>query len=356
MTRYVAVVGGGPRAAQWATRYLAAGLDVVVDDRTVADAVRDCWPTAERLGLFPGATLERMTVRATSHLDAAHTVFHVVGDGVAPSGAAEVIDDSLVTGYEPIHVVPLVEIADDPRAERWVPFFESMGMAPRRTTDDARERSRLGSGLVELTGGDPDAIIAVMRSLRASGIGAGPVVAEHEARRYAARGITPWQPGDEVEAPLALYDARVEPDWVDYNGHMTEAAYLTAAGWASDALFRYIGDDEAYRAAGHSFFTIETHIHYLLEMNVHEPLHFTTQLLGADAKRMHLLHEMFHGDSGKMVCSVEQMLVHVDMNAGRSAPMLPDVAAAVDAIWQSHRSLPRSSFVGTVMQLPPPRT
>jgi carnitine 3-dehydrogenase len=343
MTRYVAVVGGGPRAAQWATRYLAAGFDVVVDDRTVAEAVRDCWPAAERLGLFPTASIERLSLRDSVELDEHECLVHDA-------------DDPSVRGYEPIHVVPLVELADDPAAEKWAGLFESMGMAPRRTTDDALERWRLGPGLVELTGGDPDAIIAVMRSLRPSGIGAGPVVAEHEARRFAARGIRPWQPGDEVEAPLAIYDARVEPDWVDYNGHMTEAAYLTAAGWASDALFRYIGDDEAYRAAGHSLYTIETHIHYLLEMNVHEPLHFTTQLLGADAKRMHLLHEMFHGDSGKMVCSVEQMLVHVDMHAGRSTPMLPEIAAAVDAIWQSHRSLPRSTFVGTVMQLPPPRT
>ena len=40
-----------------------------------------------------------------------------------------------------------------------------------------------------------------------------------------------WTPGTVVPAPLDLYTCKVEQDWVDYNGHMTEAAYLTAMGW-----------------------------------------------------------------------------------------------------------------------------
>ena len=53
-----------------------------------------------------------------------------------------------------------------------------------------------------------------------------------------------WQPGDVVPAPLDFYRGHVLPGWVDYNHHMTEAAYLTAVGWASDAMFSYIGDDD----------------------------------------------------------------------------------------------------------------
>ena len=37
-----------------------------------------------------------------------------------------------------------------------------------------------------------------------------------------------WQPGDTVAAPLDFYRGEVLPAWVDYNRHMTEAAYLTA--------------------------------------------------------------------------------------------------------------------------------
>jgi acyl-CoA thioester hydrolase len=77
--------------------------------------------------------------------------------------------------------------------------------------------------------------------------------------------------------------------------------------------------------------------------------------LGVDAKRMHLVHEMFHGDTGTLLCTIEQMLVHVDMDAGRSAPILPHVACALHAIAAAHASLPVPAQVGSVMRLPTPR-
>jgi carnitine 3-dehydrogenase len=127
---------------------------------------------------------------------------------------------------------------------------------------------------------------------------------------------------------------------------MTEAAYLSAFGWASDALFSYIGDDDAYRAAGHSFYTIETHIAYLREAAEHAPLRITTQVLGVDRKRFHIYHEMLHGDDETMLATTEQMLVHVDMNAGRSVPILPEVRAALDAITTAHKALPTPARAG----------
>ena len=68
-----------------------------------------------------------------------------------------------------------------------------------------------------------------------------------------------------IDAPLALYEATVPADWIDYNGHMTESSYLLLVGNAADAFFRYIGIDEAYRAAGRSLYTAETHLHHLRE-------------------------------------------------------------------------------------------
>jgi carnitine 3-dehydrogenase / betainyl-CoA thioesterase len=153
------------------------------------------------------------------------------------------------------------------------------------------------------------------------------------------RAPTRWQPGDSVAAPLDFYTSSVLPAWVDYNHHMTEAAYLTAFGWASDALFSYIGDDGAYRAAGHSFYTVETHIAYLREAAEFAPLRITTRVLGLDRKRLHIYHEMFHGATDKLLATTEQMLVHVDMHAARSVAILPDVRAALEAILAVHSTL-----------------
>ena len=350
---FVAVTGGGSRAAEWATRFLASGLDVVVDDSTLCDAVAALWPNSQRLGLFPGSDLGRMRVSADdAELAAAALVQVVAGEG--PQGASLVATEATGRGCSPIHLLPLVEV-DGPHAAELADFYRSLGMEPVGPDVSEHERWQLGDGLVQLTDGEPNALLAVMRSLRATNAGAGRALSHHESMRFAA-GAQVWQPGDIVAAPLALYRTAVEPDWVDYNGHMTEAAYLTAAGWASDALFRYIGDNEAYRAAGHSFYTVETHIHYLLEVDVHEPIVFTTQLLGVDAKRVHLIHTMLHGDTGATTCTAEQMLVHVHMAAGRSVAILPDVAAALAAIAAAHAALLIPSQVGSVMRLPSPRS
>jgi acyl-CoA thioesterase FadM len=175
-------------------------------------------------------------------------------------------------------------------------------------------------------------------------MGSGGLLVDHEGRMVHAP--APWQLGDTVQAPLDFYLGHVLTQWVDYNRHMTEAAYLSAFGWASDALFSYIGDDDAYRAAGHSFYTVETHIAYLREAAEHAPLRVTTQVLGVDHKRLHIYHEMFHGDDDAMLATTEQMLVHVDMNSGRSAPILPDVRAALDAIATAHSSLSTPARAG----------
>lgn len=350
----VVVVGGGSRAAEWITRYLASGLDVAVDDvSTVRDDVVARWPVADRLGLFPGASLQRLRDATGGDIEAAGLV-HVL-DAPAPAGVTGLLaTDGTARGCSPTHLLPLVEVSG-PQAAALTRFYRSIGMAPVPADAPEPERRRLGAAIAELADGDPDTMLAVMRGLRPSGRGAGAALAHHEALRFAAGATARWHPGDAPPAPLVLYRTPVEPEWVDYNAHMTESAYLTAAGWASDALFRYIGDDEAYRAAGHSFYTVETHIHYVREVAVHEPIVFHTQILGVDAKRVHLVHSMFHGADDGLLCTAEQMLVHVDMNAGRSAPILADVAAALQAIAAAHSTLPVPPQVGTVMQLPAAR-
>lgn len=170
---------------------------------------------------------------------------------------------------------------------------------------------------------------------------------------YLTREYKRYSAGDAIESPLSLYQCDVSPDWVDYNGHMSESFFLFAFGDASDALFRYVGIDEAYRAAGNSFYTVETHINYFLEASEGEPLRFTTQLLGLDAKRLHFFHSMYHGETGDLLATTEQMLLHVDMQAAKTAPIQPDVYANLTAIMAVHSQMPTPAQVGRVMQVKP---
>ncbi|MFM7337702.1 MAG: thioesterase family protein [Actinomycetota bacterium] len=163
--------------------------------------------------------------------------------------------------------------------------------------------------------------------------------------------IAPLKPGESVPAPLNFYHCSVVAEWVDYNNHMTEAAYLTAFGWASDVLFQYIGINDDYRAAGNSYYTVETHIVYEREADFGDELRITTQVLDFDAKRLHFNHEMFNGRDNQRLSTCEQMLLHVDSAAAKSAPIPDKVAAALAAIMHSHARLPVPPEVGRTMKI-----
>ncbi|MGF7163410.1 carnitine 3-dehydrogenase [Rhodoligotrophos appendicifer] len=216
------------------------------------------------------------------------------------------------------------------------------------------EEQAAGRSVRELEAIRNDVLVDLMRVLQQHKIGAGSILAHEEATTYRARGQKPWTKGDSIDAPLKLYETTVSPQWVDYNNHMSEAYYLTAFGDATDALFRFIGDDEDYRASGLSFYTVETHINYVKEVAGGEPLTFTTQLLGFDRKRLHFFHQMFHARTGDLLCTTEQMLLHVDTHAQKAAPMRQEIFDTLNAIWAVHKDLPKPNNVGRQMNVPEP--
>jgi len=155
-----------------------------------------------------------------------------------------------------------------------------------------------------------------------------------------------WDDRAEIAAPLRLHETTAPPEWMDYNGHMSESCYLLAFGDSADAFFRYIGIDEAYRAAGHSLYTSQTHLHHRREVALGEPLVMTLQVLDLDRRRVHIYHEMRHGETDDLIAMAEQLLVHVDMAAGRSDDMPADLLRHVAAIRDAHAVLPRPTVVG----------
>jgi carnitine 3-dehydrogenase len=219
-----------------------------------------------------------------------------------------------------------------------------------RMVEGTKEQAA-GRSIRELEALRNDCLIDIMRVLRQHKVGAGLTLAREEERAYAGRAYEAWAPGATVLAPLRLYRCTVQPQWVDYNDHMSESFYLYAFGDAADALFRFIGIDEAYRAAGRSLYTVETHMNYVKEVASGEPLEFALQLLGHDDKRVHFFQSMYHGGTGDLLCTCEQMLVHVDMQAQKACPMPPQVHAALAAIWSSQKDMDRPQQAGRVMRI-----
>jgi carnitine 3-dehydrogenase len=188
--------------------------------------------------------------------------------------------------------------------------------------------------------------------LRSEDYAAGQVLRAHEMLLFDAAHAHPDQDVDETQ-PLRLHNTVVRPDWVDYNGHMTESRYLDVLANATDAFLRHVGLDASYLAAGHSAYTVETHIRHLGEARANEPLTVETRVLDADEKRLHLFHTVSQRQTGAVVATGEHLLLHVDTREGRVSPMMEPVASRVAAVAGMHRDLPRPAGVGRHVGQPP---
>jgi carnitine 3-dehydrogenase len=193
-----------------------------------------------------------------------------------------------------------------------------------------------------------ECLVDVLQALRTHGVGAGATLEDYERRLFDASPAVDVDPSE----PLRLYETAVRPEWLDYNGHATESSYLRIASDASDALLRFVGVDAAYLDAGGSYYTVETHICHLDEAHAGDGLHVTTQLLGADEKRMHVFHVVVRTADDEALATVEQMLLHVDTHAGRAAPARPDVLEQVMRLAKLQRALPVPERAGRRIGLP----
>jgi acyl-CoA thioester hydrolase len=157
-----------------------------------------------------------------------------------------------------------------------------------------------------------------------------------------------------MSRPVIEHEDVVRPEWIDSNGHMNLAYYVVVFDLATDKLYATLGIGDAYReATGNSCFTAETHTLYEREVRLGERLRVHTWLLGADTKRLHYFHELFHADSGERSAAQELMALHIDMRVRRVAPF-PDVqrAALADAV---ARYAPTQPPKGTGRRIAMPR-
>ena len=99
---------------------------------------------------------------------------------------------------------------------------------------------------------------------------------------------------------LAVYETEVAAEWVDYNGHMNDAAYALVFSRSVDALMDRIGLDAASRKASRrTLFTLQMMLHYFQEASEGQPLFVRCHLLEHDDKRMRVWLEMKAGRRGR---------------------------------------------------------
>ena len=172
--RTLAVVGTGVIGAGWAARALAHGLDVVAWDPApgwqtrLAAAVENAWPALRQLGLYTGASLERLHFAdslqaacrdadfvqesAPERLDLKQSL-HARIDAetaarvIVASSTSGLLPTELQTGcrhperlvvghpFNPVYLLPLVEVLGGARTstdsvEHAMAFYRDLGMHP----------------------------------------------------------------------------------------------------------------------------------------------------------------------------------------------------------------------------------
>ncbi|MEJ8280081.1 thioesterase family protein [Pseudonocardia spirodelae] len=131
-----------------------------------------------------------------------------------------------------------------------------------------------------------------------------------------------------MSRPAVHHDV-VRPEWIDYNGHLSEPYYVLVFGDATTALMERTGMDAGYRdATCCSLYTVEAHVRYLREIGPGADLEVTTRVLGRDAKRLRLWHELRSG--GRLCATEELMCLHVGPEG--TVPFPDGVAAELDAL------------------------
>jgi carnitine 3-dehydrogenase len=347
--------------------YLLPLVEVVGGERTSSEALDAAADFYRYIGMHPLRVRREIPGHLTDRLQEAlwREILHLVNDGVATTGE---LDDSIIYGpglrWAAMGTNLIYHLAGGESGMRHM--LQQFGPCLKWpwTKLEAPELSeqlidRMVEGTQAQAGGRSirelerlrdDYLVAIQQVLRQFNIGAGATLRALEERLYvqngaAARAAVDGVAGLVAGQPLRLVETYVRPEWVDYNGHMTDSRYLQVFGDATDALLRAVGVDDAYRASGRAFYTVETHVTHRAEASALEPLYVTTQILGLDDKRVHLFHNLNRRRDDRLVASAEQLYLHVNSAAGKASAMDAALRARLETIRAAHAGLdqpPRS--------------
>jgi acyl-CoA thioester hydrolase len=154
-------------------------------------------------------------------------------------------------------------------------------------------------------------------------------------------------------APFVSSVMQVEPGWIDYNGHLNMAYYNVLFDRAVDEAYELLGCGIGYlEQTRHSTFTTEVHVRYLRELHAGDPVRVSFQLLDYDTKRMHYFEQLFHAEESWLSATSENMALHVDVTAKKTAPFPDFIAARLERMKAAHAHLPRPEGAGGRIAMP----
>ena len=152
---------------------------------------------------------------------------------------------------------------------------------------------------------------------------------------------------DNTKKPLLLHRDAVREEWVDEYDHMNLSYYVLVCDQATYKFWELLNNHVTLEArGGKEYAVVESHVNYLREVRLNDPLYVTTQLLAYDQKRFRIFHELYQDKGGYLAATNEIMALGFDLEARGIANLVSVVQANLKEIFEFHRHLTRPKWAG----------
>lgn len=138
----------------------------------------------------------------------------------------------------------------------------------------------------------------------------------------------------------------LQPEWIDYNGHLNMAYYNVLFDRGCDGFFERMGLGPDYiKTRNLSFYTAEAHVRYVREIHLGDKVKVSMRIVDFDQKRVHCIAELMHED-GWLSATSETMSLHIDMNVTKVTPFPNDIMQEIEKQAAMDKALPANENVG----------
>jgi acyl-CoA thioester hydrolase len=139
----------------------------------------------------------------------------------------------------------------------------------------------------------------------------------------------------------------VRPEYIDDNGHLNVGYYTILFDRSLGLPWERLGISSAQiRETGRSSFTLESHLTYLRELRLGDPVTFSILVLDYDAKRIHYFLRMHHAREKWLAATCEQLSTCVDLATRRTARWPEPAMDRIAKLAQAHAQRPRPEGLG----------
>lgn len=152
---------------------------------------------------------------------------------------------------------------------------------------------------------------------------------------------------DNTEKPLLLHRDTVREEWVDEYDHMNLSYYVLVCDQATYKFWELLNNNITLEArGGNEYAVVESHVNYLREVRLNDPLYVTTQLLAYDQKRFRIFHEMYQEKERYLAATNEIMALGFDLQARSISKFVSIVQGNLKKNFECHRHLTRPKWAG----------